>query len=62
MERGKHKVPVLLNDSTARKKAETDLCSQNEYLGLLNDMISAILHSSTYNVNLALALKNIDNE
>ena len=47
-EEGKHKVPVFLNDITARKKAEADLYSQNEYLGLLNDMASAILLSSTY--------------
>ena len=59
---GKHKALVHMTDITARKKAEADLRSQNEYLALLNEMTRTILLSDDYDASmrtLAYDLKKI---
>jgi len=59
---GKPRALVHLTDITARKKAETDLRNQNEYLALLNEMTRTILLSDNYDATmhaLASDLKKI---
>ncbi len=61
---GHHKALVQITDITARKQAENDLRSQNEYLALLNEMNRAILVSDDYDAiirNLAVKLKQVMN-
>lgn len=61
---GRHKALVHMTDITARKQAEVELRSQNEYLALLNEMTHTILLSEDYDASmwtLASDLKKIVN-
>ena len=56
---GKHKALVHLTDITARKKADENLRSQNEYLALLNEMTRTILLSSDYDTTMQALASNM---